>query len=123
MLLSEDLISSRMQKYSIHMGIEMKLPTLLAGKEMMLAPVGHAHRNPILDSRIFTIHFVNGEEKDVAFNVLAEHLYSQDDSEGNQHQIFKEIFNHRRNKTALDKADQYHIVSNGRRTLKKSVAG
>jgi lauroyl/myristoyl acyltransferase len=51
--------------------------------------VGRAHKNPILDSRIFTIRFSDGEEKDIAFNVLAEHLYSQVDLEGNQYRIFK----------------------------------
>jgi hypothetical protein len=85
--------------------------------------VGRSHRNPILDSRVFTIRFADGEEKDIAFNILAEHLYSQVDSEGNQHRIFKEIFNHRRNKNALDKADSYRIALNGKQIPKKSVAG
>jgi hypothetical protein len=40
----------------------------------------------------------DGEEKDITFNELAEHLYSQVDSEGNQHRIFMEIFNHQRKK-------------------------
>jgi hypothetical protein len=47
--------------------------------------ISRAHKNPILDSRIFTIRFADGEEKDIAYNILAEHIYSQVDSEGNQH--------------------------------------
>jgi hypothetical protein len=44
--------------------------------------IGRAHTNPILNSRIFTVRFADGEGKDLAFNVRAEHLYSQIDEEG-----------------------------------------
>jgi hypothetical protein len=37
--------------------------------------------------------------------------------------LFKEIFNHRRNKNVLDKADAYRVLSNGTRTPKKSTVG
>ena len=71
--------------------------------------VGRAHRNPILDSRVFTVQFLDGDQKDIAYNTIAEHLFSQVDEEGNQHRLFKEIIGHRRKKGALDKADQYRI--------------
>jgi hypothetical protein len=37
--------------------------------------------------------------------------------------LFKEIFNHQRNKNALDKEDAYRTLSNGSRVPKKSTAG
>ena len=49
----------------------------------------------------------NGEEQEVSYNTLAEHLFSQVDCEGNHHQLFHEIFNHRKTKAAVDKVDQY----------------
>ena len=58
--------------------------------------VGRAHKQPMLDSRIFTVRFPDGEEKDIAYNMLAEHLFSQVDSEGNQYRLFSGIINHRR---------------------------
>ena len=45
--------------------------------------IGRAHKIPTLDSRVFTVRFHDGEEKDITYSVLAEHLYSQVDSEGN----------------------------------------
>jgi Reverse transcriptase (RNA-dependent DNA polymerase) len=84
--------------------------------------IGRAHQNPVLDSRIFTVRFNDGEEKDISYNILAEHLYSQVDSEGNQYRIFREIINHRSNKRAVDKADMYRIV-NGKRIMKQTTAG
>jgi len=84
--------------------------------------VGRKHRIPTLDSRIYVCEFPDGEEIDVSYNTLAEHLFSQCDSEGNQYQIFQENINHRKNKNAVDKSDQ--MVRNGNRNhKKKTVAG
>ena len=69
--------------------------------------VGRKHKLPALDSRCYVIEFNDGERVDISYNTLAEHLYSQVDSEGNQYQIFKEIVNHRKGKAAVDKADQF----------------
>lgn len=86
--------------------------------------VGRAHKNPILDSRVFTVRFPDGDEKDLLYNVIAEHLFSQVDSEGNQYRLFQELINHRRNeKTAIDKADGTLIQSDGRSTKKKTLTG
>mmetsp|Transcript_11237 Transcript_11237/g.16168 ORF Transcript_11237/g.16168 Transcript_11237/m.16168 type:complete len:1367 (+) Transcript_11237:2028-6128(+) len=81
--------------------------------------IGRKHKIPTLDSRIYVCEFPDGEEIDVSYNTLAEHLFSQCDSEGNQYQIFQEIINHRRKKNAVDKADQ--MVRNGNRSSKKKT--
>ena len=69
--------------------------------------IGRKHDNPILDSQIFTVEFPDGDQQDVAFNILAEHLYSQVDSEGKQYRYFVAIINHRKNTKAVDKVDQF----------------
>lgn len=47
--------------------------------------VGHAHQNPLLDSRVYEIEFFDGERQEISYNVLAEHLLSKVDEEGNQY--------------------------------------
>ena len=84
--------------------------------------VGRPHRNPILDSRLFTVSFPDGDEMDVSYNTIAEHLFSQVDEEGNQYRLFKEIVGHRKNKRAIDKADQFRMT-NGKSTKKQTTAG
>ena len=69
--------------------------------------VGRRHKIPTLDSRIFTVQFPDGSEKDMAYNILAEHLFLQVDSEGNQYRLFKGIVGHRRLKNAVGKADAF----------------
>jgi hypothetical protein len=46
--------------------------------------IGRKHSRAILDSRIFVIEFPDGKQKDVAYDVIAEHIFSQIDSKGNQ---------------------------------------
>jgi hypothetical protein len=85
--------------------------------------IGRAHANPILDSRQFIIEFPDGEQQDIAYNMLAEHLFSQVDEEGNQYRMFKAIIGHRRKKDAVDKADQYTVHKNGKQVKKKTLRG
>ena len=33
--------------------------------------IGHQHKNPMLDPRVFTAAFPDGDEQDVSYNVLA----------------------------------------------------
>ena len=74
--------------------------------------VRRKHSNPILDSRIFVIEFPDGEQKDIGYNILAEHLHSQMDDEGNVYMLFWGIIGHRKKAGAVDKADQYRQVGN-----------
>ena len=37
----------------------------------------------ILDSRFFVVEFPDREQKDIGYKILAEHLHSQMDDEGN----------------------------------------
>jgi hypothetical protein len=71
--------------------------------------VGRKHQNPILDSHVFVVKFPDGDQKDITYYVLAEHLFSQVNSEGNQYRLFKEIINHRKGKLAVEKRDQFRI--------------
>ncbi len=57
------------------------------------------------------------------YNIIAEHLFSQVNEEGNQNRLFKEIVGHRKNAKAIDKADQYQPGRNGRQAKKQTTAG
>ena len=85
--------------------------------------IGRKHHIPVLDSRAYEVEFLDGERQQVSYNLLAEHLLSQVDEEGNQHQLFKEIVDHQKNpKKAVEKADQlYH--QNGKSFKKKMMVG
>ena len=84
--------------------------------------IGRKHKMPALDSRVYVVEFQDGEQVDISYNTIAEHLYSQVDADGNQYQIFKEIIGHRKGKNAVDKADQY-TYHNGKKSKKKTTTG
>jgi hypothetical protein len=70
------------------------------------SPIGRKNKNPLLDSRIYIFKFPDGEMKDVGFNILSEHLFSQIDKDGNQFRLFSGISGHHRNVNTIDKDGQ-----------------
>jgi hypothetical protein len=81
--------------------------------------IGRRNKNPLLDSRIYIVKFPDGEMKDVGYKILAEHLLSQMDKDGNQFRLFSVIIGHRRNGNAVDKEDKMRI--SGKRKVKKKT--
>jgi hypothetical protein len=60
-------------------------------KDLQRLYIDRKHAIPSLDSRTFTVVFPDGEGKDISYNILAEHLFLQGDSEGRQYRLFKEM--------------------------------
>ncbi len=69
--------------------------------------IGRRHANPMLDSSIYVVEFPDGKQPDVSFNTIAEHLFTQIDSEGNLTRIFKGIVGHQKHPRAINKEDQF----------------
>jgi hypothetical protein len=57
--------------------------------------------------------------KDVGYNILAGHLFSQMENDGNQFRLFSGIIGHCCNGNAVDKEDQMRI--SGKRKVKKDA--
>jgi hypothetical protein len=81
--------------------------------------IGRRNKNLLLDSRICIVKFPDGEMKDVGYNILAVHLFSQMDKDGNQFRLFSGIIGHRHNGNAVDKEDRMRIY--GKRKVKKKT--
>lgn len=60
-------------------------------------PIGTAHDNPILNSRMYEVEFQDGYKTSLAANIMAENLFAQIDDEGNQQVLFNEIIDYRTN--------------------------
>ena len=60
-------------------------------------PIGTAHDNPILDTRMYEVEFQDGHRASLAANAIAENLFAQIDDEGNRHVLFEEITDYRTN--------------------------
>jgi hypothetical protein len=83
--------------------------------------IGRRNKNPLFDSRIYIVKLPDGEMKDVGYNILAEHIFSQMEKDGNHFRLFSGIIGHRRNDNAVDKEDQIRI-SDKRKVKKKTLS-
>ena len=52
---------------------------------------GKANSNPILDTRTYEVEFPDGQKTEVAANIIAQNMYAQCDSEGNQYLLLAGI--------------------------------
>ena len=65
----------------------------------------------------------DGTTEEFYANVIAENIFSQVDSEGNQYVLMKEISDHRKDETAVPISDGWVEMSNGRKFRKKTTRG
>jgi hypothetical protein len=85
-------------------------------------PIGIAHDNPLLDMRVYEVEFPDGHVEEYAANMIAENIYAEVDSEGNQFLIMDEIIGHQANETALTSEEQWIQVGSNRQ-MQKTTKG
>ena len=78
-------------------------------------PMGVAHKNPLLDTRIYEVEFIDGTIEKLSANIIAENLLSQVDEHGHRQMMLDEIIDHRKNDTAISKENGYIINGNTKR--------
>ena len=64
-------------------------------------PIGTANDNPILDTRVYEVEFMDGHKTSLAANAIAENLFAQVDDEGNRFVLFDAIVDHRTDGTEV----------------------
>ena len=57
--------------------------------------VGHAHKNPILDTQEIEVEFSDGSRDVYTANFIAEKMYSQLDGEGNHFALLSNLIYHK----------------------------
>ena len=85
-------------------------------------PLRTAHENPILDTCQYIVEFNDGDEAELAANVIATNIYAQCDPEGNQYVLLYSLIDFRRSTTALCYDDQ-KVTSSGRTNYRRYTAG
>ena len=75
-------------------------------------PIGTANDNPILDSRVYEVEFLDGHKASIAANAIAENLFAQVDDEGYRTILMQEIVDHWMNRREVKKGDAFIISPN-----------
>ena len=86
-------------------------------------PLGVASSNPITDTRLYEIEYMDGSAEVVPANVIAENIMSQVDEEGNRQLMIDEIIDHRSNQDALTHEHAFYTTSTGRSTRRRTTKG
>ena len=86
-------------------------------------PLGVASSNPITDTRLYEIEYMDGSAEVVPANVIAENILSQVDEEGNGQLMIDEIINHRSNEDAVKHKHAFYTTSSGRSTRRGTTKG
>ena len=86
-------------------------------------PIGTAADNPMLDTRLYEVEFLDGYRASVSANELAINLFSQVDEEGNRFVLFDEIVDHRTDGNQISEENAFITSSNGGRRRKETTKG
>ena len=76
--------------------------------------MGRANDNPIRDTCQYVVKFDSGELTELTANVISQSMYIMCDKDGYQVLLYDAIVDHKRDETAMTKADQTFVGLNGR---------
>jgi hypothetical protein len=86
-------------------------------------PIGKAHNNPILDTRVFEVEFLDGQTSAMTANKIAENLFAQVDQDGHRLLLMDEIIDHRQGPDAMSKEDAFLTTSSGQKRRRPTTKG
>ena len=85
--------------------------------------IGDHKPNPILDTRIYDVMFLDGSIKQYNANIIAEHMYSQVYKDGQRYQLLELIINHSPDGRAVHGDGGWTTAKNGRKLRKHTTKG
>ena len=109
--------------FDVGTGNERKGRAVKRAKGTSGEPIGRAHANPLFDTREYMIKFTDGSSENYFANVIAECMYAQIDSEGNQCQLLSEITDHRSDKSVTPIDNGFITSRNGNQVPKTTTQG
>ena len=86
-------------------------------------PTGTANDNPILDTRMYEVEFLDGTKTLLSTNYIAENLFSQVEDNGDRQVLLDEIIDHRTNGSHVLQQDKYITTSSGTRRRQETMVG
>ena len=86
-------------------------------------PIGVSNANPLLDTRVYEVEYVDGHIAAMSANAIAENLLSQVDPDGHRLLTFHSIIGHRADGTEVKRGDEFVVSSSGVRRRRHTTAG
>ena len=86
-------------------------------------PIGTANDNPILDTRLFEVEYLDGYKASLSANTIAKNLFAQIDDDGNRFVLMDTIEDHGTNGKQLSLEESYITSKNGGRQRRETTKG
>ena len=86
-------------------------------------PIGVADENPILDTRVYEVEYLDGHKASMTANAIAQNVFAQVDEEGNGHVLMDEIMDHRVDGTEVKQVDAFIPTSSGTKRRRHTTKG
>jgi hypothetical protein len=84
-------------------------------------PIGRANNNPMLDTRMYEVEYLDGHKASIAANAIAENMFAQVDDKDNRHVLFEEIIDHRTDGTEVKQQDAFLTTRNGNKRRRETT--
>ena len=85
--------------------------------------LAYRRKNILTNTSLYEVEFPDGHVEELQYNIIAENMMSQVDSEGHHWQLLLEISDHRSNHLAIPKRDGFIRSHNGNLHPKKTTIG
>ena len=86
-------------------------------------PIRKASDNPILNTRMFEVEYVDGNNSALSANLVPENMFVQIDKERNHHVLMDEITDHQFDEEALNSQDAFVTTSSGTKCRRQTTQG
>ena len=86
-------------------------------------PIGTANDNPILDTRLYEVEYLDGRRASLAANAIAANMFAQIDDDGNRFVLLDSIVDHRTDGSELKAEDAFITSKNGGKKRKMTSKG
>ena len=86
-------------------------------------PIGTAHDNPILDTRVYEVEYLDGHRTALAANAIAANMFAQIDDDGNRFVMLDSIIDHRTDGTEIQPGNEFITSHNGGKKRKMTTQG
>ena len=86
-------------------------------------PIGTANDNPILDTRLYEVEYLDGHTASLSANAIAMNMFAQVDDQGNRMLLLDSIIDHRVDGTEVKPDEAFITTPNGGKRRRKSTRG
>ena len=86
-------------------------------------PIGTADDNPILDTQMYEVEFMDGTKQSLSANYIAENLFTQVDQDGNHQVLLDKIIDYRTTRKEVKQQDAFITTRTSTKRRRETTIG